>query len=914
MSQGTCSGPEIQLALRDFAARWANYAGTERAEAQTFLNELFACYGSDRMAVGARFEDFRHSAGFMDLHWPGVCIVEMKAPSRAASLHEARDQVWRYWKESSDVAERREAAHWVVLCAFHRFEVWAPGRFPDGPLATFDLAELPERYEALQFLAGPAEEPVFAEPHKELTEGAANTMAELYQSLRGRAAAPTDERQRFVMQAVWTLFAEDLGMLEGHPLERLVGMLRGDPSRMSAAEIGLLFLVLGQRGDHNRVGMLEGTHYVNGELFAEPAVVHLDSGELNLLAAAARYDWRQVNPTIFGSLMEGVLGPERRSELGAHYTHEADILKIVVPSIVRPWRERIAGTETPGQARELLDELCTFQVLDPACGCGNFLYVAYRELRGLEHQLKDRIRALAESTGQPEPPGPWPYYPLGNMHGFDIEDVAVLISRVTLWMGHRQMIETHGEAENPLPLVDLDGIRRADALREPWPEVDCVIGNPPFVGSQHLRGQFGDAYVAWLEKTFGVGVKDYCVYWFRLAQQHLKPGQRAGLVGTNSVSQNRARSVSLDYITASGGVITDAVSSQKWPGEAKVHVSLVNWVKQPPHPPATLTLDGVPVSGIDAALHEATAGEWQPAKLAVNAGHCFQGPIPVGDGFIIDDATARELLDHEDASYADVVRPYVRGEDIAEALDQGPRRWIIDFGELPLERAQRYPAALTIVRARVKPKRDGNRREYYRRNWWRFGENRTGMRRALAGLARYVAGTATGKRLLLAWQDAWTCPSNATNVFAFDDDYSMGVLQSQAHVAWAWGGGGTSTFETRLRYTPTSVFQTFPWPDPANDQREHVAEASRELLDRRGGICRDEQLGLTAVYNAMDDGAYTDLAKLHRRLDDAVAACYGWPKNVAQDDAELVRRLRALNQEITEGERSYGLFPPRSAS
>jgi hypothetical protein len=898
MAQGTRSGPEIQAALRDFVARWAGYGGTETAEAHTFLDELFACYGTDRKAGGAVFEHFAESAGFMDLHWPGVCVVEMKRPSRTATLSKSRDQMFNYWKASSNAAEGRRSARYVVLCSFHRFEVWEPAKHLDVPQTTFNLADLPERYEVLQFLSSPAEEPDFSEHHKVLTERAANSMAALYESLAHRAAAPTDELQRFVMQTVWTLFAEDLGMLEGHPLRRFIARLQADPSRISAAELGLLFYVLGQEGDHNRVGLLAGTRYVNGELFSRPAVLSLRAGELDMLADAATHEWRQVNPTIFGSLLEGVLGPERRSELGAHYTHEADILKIVIPTIVRPWRERIAATETPGQAHALLDELCRFRVLDPACGCGNFLYVAYRELRGLENQLKDRIRTLASSSGQPAPPGPWPYYPLTNLYGFDTENVAVLISRVTLWMGHRQMIERHGEAENQLPLVDLEGIRRADALREPWPEVDCIVGNPPFLGSQHLRGHFGDDYVTWLEDAFEVGVKDYCVYWFRLAQQHLRPGQRAGLVGTNSVSQNRARSASLAYITGNVGVITDAVSSQKWPGESKVHVSLVNWVKDPGSPPDAFTLDGAPVSGVDAALHDAAAGEWQPAKLPANAGRCFQGPIPVGDGFIIPEAEARKLLAREEVNYADIVRPYLTGDDIAEAIDQGPRRWVIDFGEMPLERAQRYRAALTIVRARVKPKRDENHRKARRERWWQFGEKAVGMRQAIGGRPRWIASTAFGKRFLLSWQQPWTCPSGKIYVFAFDDDYSMGVLQSRAHVAWAWERGGT--LKADLSYTPTTVFQTFPWPNPTETQRERVAEASRLLLDRRATICKDQQIGLTELYNATDEGAYTDLAKLHRQLDEAAAACYSWPTSTAQHDAELVPRLRSLNQEIAE--------------
>jgi len=238
--------------------------------------------------------------------------------------------------------------------------------------------------------------------------------------------------------------------------------------------------------------------------------------------------------------MEGVLGHDRRWEIGAHYTHEVDILKIVEPTIVRPWKERIEAAISPGEARELLDELCAFEVLDPACGCGNFLYVAYRELRSLEASLKSRIRTVSEETGVPLPPRPWPYVPLTNMQGIDIEGTSVLIARVVLWMGHRQGIELYGEAEPPLPLLALDGVRRDDALRATWPETDCIIGNPPFLGAKFIRRVLGDEVADRLIRDFGVGVKDFCVYWFRKTQDHLRDGQRAGLVGTNSISQTSA--------------------------------------------------------------------------------------------------------------------------------------------------------------------------------------------------------------------------------------------------------------------------------------------------------------------------------------------------------------------------------------
>jgi hypothetical protein len=415
------SGLEIQEALTRFVAKWSDYTGSERAGAQTFLNELFACYGTDRSEIGARFEDFTESAGFMDLHWPSMLIVEMKGPN--VPLEKAKDQRERYWQESSDSALNIPAARFVVACNFREFEVWEPGRFPNAARIRFPLNELPDRYDALLFLQTGSVEPVFSEHRRALTAEAAKHLTQLYTSLADRAAAPIDEIQRFTMQLIWCLFAEDLGMLDGYPLQATVNALLAEEHPDSARDIGYLFELLNQKGNHNRQGRYAGTRYVNGELFAQPAKVFMNKAELAHLRDAAEFDWKAVDPTIFGSLLEGVLGEERRERLGAHYTHESDIMKIVTPTIIRPWRERIDATTTASETRALLDELIRFRVLDPACGCGNFLYVAYRELRGLEQEIKDKVISLAKAAGEPAPSTAGVYFPLANMRGIDIERI-----------------------------------------------------------------------------------------------------------------------------------------------------------------------------------------------------------------------------------------------------------------------------------------------------------------------------------------------------------------------------------------------------------------------------------------------------------------------------------------------------------
>lgn len=892
------SGAEIRAELEAFVGRWAGYSGSERAEAQTFLNELFACYGTNRAEAGATFEAFSSSAGFMDLFWPETLIVEMKAPG--VPLSKAADQRQRYWHESSDAKANIRAARYVVTCNFKKFEVWEPGAFPKEPRDSFDLADLPEHYDALMFLQSPKVEPVFAEHRRSLTTDAAKHMASLYTSLLDRDAAPLEVIQNFTMQSVWCLFAEDLGMLDGYPFQRTIEELLRSSDPQSARDLGFLFRVLNQKSNRNRKGVLAGTRYVNGSLFADPAEVELNREELEHLRDASEFDWRAVDPTIFGSLMEGVLGEERRSEFGAHYTHEVDILKIIMPTIVHPWRERIEATATPQEARDLLDDLCAFTVLDPACGCGNFLYVAYRELRGLELELKRRIVALSEEKGLPAPPGPLPYYPLSGLHGMDILPIAVLIARITLWMGHRQMIDRFGTAEDPLPLVELSHVRTADALRTPWPTTNVIVGNPPFIGDRMIRGKLGDGYVEWLKKTFNIGVIDLSGYWFRRAAEQMSPGQRAGLVSTNTLRENKHRRGSLDYVVQRGGVITDAVSSQKWPGEAHVHVSITNWVMEPPVPPGQFTLDGTPVTGITTQLR-AGGIEWDPQKLAANKARSFIGCQPTGDGFLLRPEEADRLL--EDPRNAGRVRPYLTSRDLANSVDCEPTRWIIDFGTMPLEDAAQSPKLLDIVREKVRPEREGSKR-HFAQLWWQFAWPRPEMRKALAPLDRYIVCTLTGKRFLTAWQTGETCPSNAVGVIAAQDDFAMGVMSSRAHDAWAWSW--SSTMKSDLRYTPTSTFLTFPFPTPEDvDVRERVASASRALHTLRSEISRERGIGLTKLYNLYGEGAFGELHSRHLELDRATAAAYGWPEANAQDPDSLVAGLRVLNEAIVSGKAAY---------
>lgn len=897
------TGEEIKRRLVDFARKWSLYDGSERAEAQTFLNELFACYGTDRQEAGARFEDAQHGK-FLDLIWPRRCIVEMKRPSEAHKLPGHREQALSYWRNAADSARNLPAPRFVVLCAFRRFEVWEPGAYPAEPRAEFDILDLPDRMDALMFLA--EREPVFVASQEAVTRQAVTLMTGLYHQLGDRLAAGPDARRNFLLQAVWCLFAEDLGQLEGHLFTRIVDQLIESPQRSSADDLGQLFGWLNRPGPRPAGGLYAETRYVNGALFTEPAEIHLEKQDLLVLRLACEYDWRKVEPHIFGSLLQGTLGREAQHALGAHYTHEVDIQKVIKPTIVEPWRERIDAAQTHADIRRLQHDLMNYVVLDPACGSGNFLYTAYRELRRIERRLHARERELrlAEGRRHSEQGTLAAFFPLTNIVGIDIDAFAVSLARVTLWMGHKLAVDELDLDESTLPLANLSGIRAADALRVPWPQASVIIGNPPFHGDRYLRGLLGDSYVEWLKTEFDCGVKDHCVYWFRKAHDHLTPGQRAGLVGTNSISQNRARSASLNYIVHGGGVITDAVSTQDWPGEAAVDVSIVNWIKKPDPLPQRFLLDEHEVEAIDTALRASTIPIADVAVIAANSGKAFQGVIPRGDGFVLAPDEARGLLDRSDASYDEVVLPYIGGMDITSTVDQQPSRFIIDFGLRSLEDAMLFPAALDLVRERVKPKRDLD--AVYVDCWWRLWRPRPELAAATRRLARFVAGTATGKRILFVWCEKNWRPSNASNVFAVESDYAMGVLLSRVHTDWA--AARSSTLEDRIRYTPSSAFETFPWPQPTSDQRNRIGEISRDLLDLRSTLCREHEIGLTVLYNQLDEGAYTALRAVHRDLDLAVVAAYGWRSGVLTDARQRNRLLLDRNAAILAGEIPYAPF------
>jgi type II restriction/modification system DNA methylase subunit YeeA len=457
--------------LVEFAA-WCqkNITGDEKGQAQIFLDRLFQAFGQPGSLDVGGHPEFRirkadedgGGTAFADYVWKPVVLVEMK--KRGENLQKHYRQAFDYWTRLVPNRPR-----YVVLCNFDEFRVYDFDTDIDTPKDTLALKDLPERWGPLAFLGGL--KPSFESDREAVTREAADKLAFLFNRLLWREVEH-GLAQRFILQTLVALFAEDIGLLEKYFVTRLLEDC--DSGKEAYNLLGGLFEAMNQQKPDTG-GLFQGVAYFNGGLFAQPARLELQDTELVLLREAAKADWSKVQPEIFGTLFQHSMQKKERHAFGAHFTHPSDIMKIVGPTIVEPWRQQIEGAKTLKRLRELLQRLHHFRVLDPACGCGNFLYLAYRELKRVEARIYER---MSEFTSEAEP-GQMrlSFLSAQNFHGLDILPFAVEIAKVTMMMARKLAIDELHITEQPLPLANLDrNFIAADALLTPeglpaqWPK------------------------------------------------------------------------------------------------------------------------------------------------------------------------------------------------------------------------------------------------------------------------------------------------------------------------------------------------------------------------------------------------------------------------------------------------------------
>ncbi|MCA9966829.1 MAG: class I SAM-dependent DNA methyltransferase [Anaerolineales bacterium] len=679
--------------------------------------------------------------------------------------------------------------------------------------------------------------------------------------------------------------------------------------------------------------------YFDGGLFDDAAVLELDSTGLDILARVSGLDWSSIEPSILGTLFQRSLDPALRAQLGAHYTSKEDILLIVEPVLMAPLRRRWADVQA--QAREIAAqrdaangrkktnlqkeltalltgfaaEIAAVRVLDPACGSANFLYVALRLLLDLEKE----VITLAGDLGV----GRFiPAVSPAQLYGIELNDYAYELAQTTVWIGYIQWLHENGFGHPGQPILKpLDNIKHMDAILatdengrpvEPtWPEADVVIGNPPFLGGKRMRSELGDGYVDALFELYQGRVKhesDLVCYWFERARKLIELGRfdRAGLLATQGIRGGANRQV-LERIKETGDIFW-AESDRNWILDgATVHVSMIGFddgQKQ------KRILDGNFVETINADL-TSIIDLTRANQLEENFGLSFMGVTPAGP-FYVEGDIAREWLalpeNPNGRPNSDVVKPYFNGTDITKR-----RRdvWIVDFGvDMSLEDASLYEAPFEYIEKNVKPARQKSRTPKTD-PWWLFTRSRPEMREKLESVTRYIGTSMVAKHRFFSWIDLDVIPANLIIVITRDDDYFFGLLQSRIHELWA-RSQGTQLREASSgsRYTPTTTFETFPFPwppghEPKDDPRVvAIATAARELVEKRDawlnppGASEAElkKRTLTNLYNQRP--TWLDLA--HKKLDTAVLAAYGWPNDLT--DEQILERLLALNLERGEKE------------
>ena len=823
----------------------------------------------------------------------------------------------------------------------------------------FDLDDLTDRAvrDRLKWAFSDPERLRPGETRRALTERAAAAFAAVAQALRARGHDPPVVAH-FVNRLVFCMFADDVGLLPDHMFTRMLRQAQRTPEQFTelAAE---LFRVMAAGG---RVGF-EAVAWFNGGLFDDGAALPLEAADIETVLAAADLDWSEIDPSILGTLFERGLDPGKRAQLGAHYTDRDKIMLLVEPVVIRPWLaewdaakadlaaalDRVEAATSPAartkrlnaaerRYRAFLNRLRAFTVLDPACGSGNFLYLALQALKDLEHRVQLEAEALGFQRAFPDI-GP------ANVKGLEINPYAAALARVSVWIGEIQWMRRNGfyESRNPI-LKPLDTIECRDAILTPdntepkWPEADVVIGNPPFLGGKLLITTLGEDYVSKIFTTYDGRVPaeaDLVCYWFEKAGQQIAAGKatRAGLVATNSIrggANRRALQAAIDTRR-----IFEAWSDEPWVIDgAAVRVSLVCFSRIDDDSVSDARLDGQPVDEIYADLTARRGGAGVDLtvvrRLSENANVAFMGDTKGGPFDVAGDqarAWLRLPANPNGRTNADVLKPWVNGM----ALTRRPAgKWIVDFGlKMSAEDAALYEEPFRWVKEHVWPTWDKQREAERRNQWWLHHRPRPNMWAALGNLSRYIATARVAKYRLFVWLDARVCPDSATIAIARDDDTTFGILHSRFHEVWSlrlgtWLGKGNDP-----RYTPTTTFETFPFPrglapnvlatDYAADPRAvAIADAAQRLVELRDRWLhppewvewvdepvpgyptrpapRDEATAtalktrtLTSLYNARP----TWLADAHAVLDAAVATAYGWPVDISDDD--VLAALLALN-------------------
>jgi type II restriction/modification system DNA methylase subunit YeeA len=941
----------MPLTVAEFVHRWKINSQTERASAQSHFRDLCEMLGEqsptesdpagERYAFEKRVSKTRGGTGFADVWLRDHFAWEYKAKDK--SLQKAYEQL-------NDYREDLGNPPLLVVCDFERFEIHTNFTATKKRVYAFNLDELNRNQVTANCPLPPLEVlralfddyNVLRPEHTDayVTQEAAKLFSKLAERMEleeRNLGATRAEIAHFLMRLLFCLFADSIGLLPERVFRQIIQSDDRFLPRRFLRKLKNLFVAMSEPdgifGQHS-------IKHFNGGLFDDASVIPLDLADLGILYEVSKnYDWSHIAPAIFGTLFERSLDPARRSLIGAHYTSEEDILLLIEPVLVRPLRQRWEqvkqrileareieraeeAAQNSRQARlrvdlpsekllgEWIEELTAVRVLDPACGSGNFLYLALRRMLDLwleatQFAAEQGISMVVSKMVSPK-----------QLFGIETEFYAHELASVVVWIGFLQWKHEHAVHDDREPILEKltniehgDAILRYDAEGKPyepeWPKAEFIVGNPPFLGGKRLRRELGDKYVDDLFALYEGRVPhevDLVTYWFSKSFAEVQSHQsRVGLLATQAIRAGSNRIV-LDRIIVEGSIFF-AWSNREWILEgADVRVSMIGFDDGTE---TTHELDGEYVSSINADL-SAGIDLTTSHSLLENQGLAFQGPVKVGK-FEISEDFARYLLAQPNPhgrKNAEVIKPWINGGDITK---RPKGRWIIDFAKMSEAEAALFEAPFEYLKRDVRPVRIKNNDRQRRENWWRLGRSGGDLRNALSALKRMLVTSRVATHRFFIWQSSDTIPDSRVVAFASDSDYFAGVLHSHIHLTWFLATSSRHGVGNDPTYNSESCFETFPFPWPpgtepseeADSRVKAIADAARELVRLRDawlnppGIAPEElkKRTLTNLYNLRPEW----LANVHRALDEAVFAAYGWPSGLKKE--EILSRLLALNHE-----------------
>jgi hypothetical protein len=901
---------EIRARCAAFAEHWSD-ASDEDADAKSFWDHLFTCYGANRRQV-ASFEApvrmLNGNIGFIDLIWKGKLLVEHK--SRGKDLNEARSQGLDYIER----LKPHERPRWLVTSDFARFHIHDLHNGHEDSLLLTDLAAHAELF---GFLAG-------YEPKRPTSEAPVNLEAVarlggLYDAMKA-GGYPEDDLPMFLVRVLFCLFAEDTGVFGRDVFTDFITYRTQEDGSDLGPRLEQFFRVLDtpkDRRQRHTDELLTGLEYVNGALFTgHLAFAEMNSAMRTALLACTEFDWSRISPAIFGSLFQGVMDAAERRAIGAHYTAEDNILKVIGPLFLDALKAELAAILTgPERGREAKleafhNKLAALNFFDPACGCGNFLIITYREIRKLEIQV---LKALHPHGQLVTDVSLLSKVRVSQFHGIEIEEFPAQIARVAMWlMDHIENVElgyAFGLSLTRLPLVESANIVCGNALQIDWQDViapekcSFILGNPPFVGKQYMSdAQKEDLRRVW-KNAPGTGTIDFVTTWHALAAEYMAQARhvRTAFVSTNSICQGEQAGLVWGRLLAPyGNKILFAHRTFAWQSEArgKAHVHCIivgfghpdSFVGQarrifdydlnPEHPVIS------EAKSISPYLVEANDSVATPrSRPLCDVPEMIYGSKPTDGGHLIIEDEDHAKFIEENPSCAKYVRPF-RGS--VEFIN-GRNRWCLWLHEanpIDIRSSPGVIARIEAVRAfRLASPKEATRKDAATPSL--FAEPRQPSSDYLL-----VPSVSSERRryIPIGFMDQSVVASNLVFVVPYADKWMFGILCSEMHMAWTRITCGR--LKSDFRYSNKLVYNNYPWPQDATEaSRAGVEKAAQAVLDARA------QFPGSTLADLYDPVAMPPaLAKAHAALDLAVDRCYR--KEPFHTDRERVEYLFALYEKL----------------